>query len=37
MGTIENLEFIKDKGVVKFLSKEEGNWHCSECGAVVWS
>ncbi|NJK85270.1 MAG: hypothetical protein HC906_04190 [Bacteroidales bacterium] len=35
MSMIENLEFIRDKGIEKFLEKEETRWNCIHCGAVV--
>jgi hypothetical protein len=35
MSMIENLVFIKEKGMVKFLKKEEKKWQCPECGATV--
>lgn len=35
MSMIENLEFIKDQGIDKFLEKEEAKWRCSECGGMI--
>jgi len=35
MGMIENLEFIRDKGMDKFLKKEAKKWRCPECGGVI--
>ena len=35
MSMIENLEFIRDNGIVRFLSKEQGEWHCPGCGEVI--
>ena len=35
MSMIENLEFIKEHGIEKFLEKEEEKWRCSECGEVI--
>ncbi len=35
MSMIENLEFIRDKGMAAFLQKEEEKWKCPECGAVI--
>ena len=35
MSMIENLEYIKDKGIRQFLIKEEEKWNCPECGAVI--
>ena len=35
MSMIENLTFIKEKGMSKFLKKEEVKWKCPECGGVI--
>jgi hypothetical protein len=35
MSMIENLEFIRDKGMAAFLEKEAARWRCPECGAVI--
>jgi hypothetical protein len=35
MSMIENLEFIKEQGIDKFLEKEEEKWCCPECGEAV--
>ena len=35
MSMIENLTFIKEKGMEKFLKKEEKKWKCPECGGVI--
>jgi len=35
MSIIDNLNFIKDNGVEKFLEKEEINWKCSKCGGSI--
>lgn len=35
MGMIENLKFIKEHGIERFLEKEEVKWRCSECGEVI--
>ena len=35
MSMIENLNFIKEQGMNKFLKKEAAKWQCRECGAVV--
>ena len=32
---IENLIFIKDYGIEKFMEKEEAKWRCPECGGVI--
>ena len=35
MSMIENLEFIKEQGIERFLEKEEAKWLCSECGKMI--
>jgi hypothetical protein len=35
MSLIENLEYIREKGIRQFLEKEEEKWRCPECGAVI--
>jgi len=35
MSMIENLEYIKEYGMERFLEKEEEKWRCPECGAVI--
>jgi hypothetical protein len=35
MSMIENLEYIKEHGIEKFLKKEEKKWKCPECGGVI--
>ena len=35
MSMLENLEFIKNKGVIAFLEKEEDRWKCLSCGGIV--
>ena len=35
MSMIENLEFIKEHGMERFLEKEEAKWRCPECGDVI--
>jgi hypothetical protein len=35
MSMIENLVYIRDNGIEKFLEKEEEKWKCPECGAVI--
>jgi len=35
MSMLENLDFIKEKGIEKFLEKEEKKWKCPECGGIV--
>jgi hypothetical protein len=35
MSMIENLEYIKQYGIDKLLTREEEKWHCPECGATI--
>jgi len=35
MSMLENLKFIKNHGIEKFLEKEEVKWRCPECGEVI--
>ena len=35
MSMLENLEFIKTKGMKKFLEKERKKWKCPDCGGVI--
>jgi len=35
MSMFENLTFIKERGVEKFLEKEKEKWRCPLCGGVV--
>jgi hypothetical protein len=35
MSMIENLEYIRDSGIDRFLQKEEEKWKCSGCGGVI--
>ncbi|MGD9116572.1 MAG: DUF3795 domain-containing protein [Dehalococcoidia bacterium] len=35
MSLIENLEFIRDKGIEEFLEKEAEKWQCPECGGTI--
>jgi hypothetical protein len=35
MSIIENLNFIKDQGISKFLEKEAAKWQCPQCGEVI--
>lgn len=34
MSMIENLLFIKEQGMEKFLEAEEEKWRCPECGRI---
>ena len=36
MSTINNLKFIKEKGMEKFLESEEKKYKCDECGGVIY-
>ena len=35
MSMVENLIYIKEHGMQKFLEKEEKKWRCPECGGVI--
>jgi hypothetical protein len=35
MSMIDNLTYIKEKGMANFLKKEEKKWKCKECGATI--
>jgi hypothetical protein len=35
MSMIDNLKFIKEKGMEKFLESEEEKYRCDECGGVI--
>jgi len=35
MSMIENLEFIRKRGIMEFLEEEADKWKCPECGAVI--
>ncbi len=35
MSNIENLEYIRDKGIEKFLIKEAEKWRCPQCGGTI--
>jgi hypothetical protein len=35
MSEIENLEYIRDNGIRKFLKYEEKRWTCSKCGGTI--
>lgn len=35
MSMIENLGYIKENGIRKFLSREEAKWECPDCGDTV--
>lgn len=35
MSMFENLEYIRDYGMDKFLTKEDYKWTCKACGGVI--
>ena len=35
MSMIENLEAIRENGMVQFLKKQGEKWKCPECGGVI--
>jgi hypothetical protein len=35
MSMIENLDFIRDKGIHIFLKREKEKWLCPECGGTI--
>jgi hypothetical protein len=35
MSMIENLIYIRDKGIDKFLEKEREKWQCHDCNGVI--
>lgn len=35
MSMLDNLAFIKEQGMEKFLEAEEAKWRCRECGQVL--
>ena len=35
MSMIENLNFIREKGIEKFLLSEKKKWQCPECGEII--
>jgi hypothetical protein len=35
LSMIENLTFIRDASMKKFLEKEEKKWKCPQCGGVI--
>ena len=35
MSMIENLEFIRDKGIAAFVEKENERWRCRACGGTI--
>lgn len=35
MSMIENLSFLEEHGMERFLEQEEEKWSCPECGGVI--
>jgi hypothetical protein len=35
MSMIENLEIMRDQGILRFLAREEKKWKCPGCDEVV--
>ena len=35
MSMIENLEYIRDNGIDRFLTKETEKWKCHSCGGTI--
>jgi len=35
MSMIENLEYIKESGLDKFIQKENNRWKCAQCGGTI--
>lgn len=35
MSMIDNLKFIKNKGVSKFIGEEKRKWKCAKCGGII--
>lgn len=35
MSMINNLEFIRENGIISFLKREADEWCCSECGGTI--
>ena len=35
MSMIENLEYIRDNGIRKFMKNEDARWACSRCGGTI--
>ena len=35
MSMLDNLKYIKEKGMDNFLEKEKKKWTCSKCGGIV--
>lgn len=35
MSMIDNLKYIKDNGIEKFLEKEQEKWQCDKCSGLI--
>ena len=35
MSMLENLNYIKDNGIEKFIDNEKSRWECHKCGNIV--
>ena len=35
MSMIENLDYIKENGIKKFLNQQAKKWQCSNCGDII--
>ena len=35
MSMLENLNFIKEKGIEEFLKKEKQKWKCPKCNGII--
>jgi hypothetical protein len=35
MSMIENLKYIRDKGINNFLKQQEKKYKCDECGGII--
>ncbi|MBU1074572.1 DUF3795 domain-containing protein [Patescibacteria group bacterium] len=35
MSMIENLEYIQDKGIIKFVANEKRRWTCKKCNGTI--
>jgi len=35
VSVIDNLRFIKENGIAKFLNREEEKWKCPDCGGII--
>lgn len=35
MSEIENLKYIKEFGIEKFVEKEKTKWSCKKCGGII--